>query len=1060
MKKIFTKTLALVAMLAASLSLSAQYCDFETGHEDNATFGDANGRILLSIEPTGNANEYKLTIKPNTEKGNTKKLDYMYVIGSSESGNISPYPATAGTDESSNEDELSTIFTCAGTTANLTIQWSYPDWTGRWECKPSDISLGSLTSCEGGSGEEECTDATKPTVTAVAVSDVTYNSAVLTITASDNVAVTRYIVKNGETQIKSSTTSPITLTGLTAGTTYSNIKVIAKDACENESDAFAVEEFATEERPSQCSGDLGHFGNPTVKRISYTIEYLPSSEKIRYTVEGYDTQVLDYLEIQTTSGNSGAVTITDGVAVWQQAAPAAGTEIGILFLYSTDAIGGNEMNAESCALNKEGIVYYKSRDCESSEPEPDPEEVYNVNFALKSNGASASAKSGNNAEEAIDNNTGSRWYSATADMTNDEKNDQWWQVDLGERRIFNLVQILWEGAYGKSFDIQKSNDGTNWTTIKEVRDQTISGPFPYLQEIELEANDTARFVRFQGIARGTVYAYSFYEFRVYLVGERVLTSLELGAAHILTETNPKVALIPTAGGIALTVAGKDQVGAPIDAGEYVYQIDGDVIAVEIEGKMVADEVGGPGSIVAKNGSVVSNTLHFYGYEGENVSLGKEVEASSEDANNPASNAVDNNEGSQWSAFAANTDAKEYDAWIVVDLGAFYDINLIAIRWEGACSKKYHVDFSADKETWRTAYNAGWNAIATHWEYLFGTEEDATKVRYVRVFSTEAVSNYGIKIMDLKVFGIPYVPAGDTEKPAMGEAELVSKSWNSAVIAVTATDNDEIGKYRVVDAENEFDNTFVPSADSKITVTGLKPSTTYNFTITAIDLSENESENSAILPAFTTESHLFAPDEAATAPTVAEAQILAVYSATYDANCGFDNWGSGATFEDDTYGKKCLGANGWFGLVNFGVLDCTDMEKLHADVWVENDASLRITPILQYWDSEDPEPKWKNYPEYGEIVNLTGQQWNSIDLVLSEGNLASNIDWTHTYQVKFDQVADLTFWLNNVYFFTTKADPTAIDNANANANAVKRIENGQLIIIKNGIRYNVAGQMVK
>ena len=114
-----------------------------------------------------------------------------------------------------------------------------------------------------------------------------------------------------------------------------------------------------------------------------------------------------------------------------------------------------------------------------------------------------------------------------------------------------------------------------------------------------------------------------------MVGERVLTSLELGAAHILTETNPKVALIPTAGGIALTVAGKDQVGAPIDAGEYVYQIDGDVIAVEIEGKMVADEVGGPGSIVAKNGSVVSNTLHFYGYEGENVSLGKEVEASSE-----------------------------------------------------------------------------------------------------------------------------------------------------------------------------------------------------------------------------------------------------------------------------------------------------------------------------------------------------------------------------------------------------------------------------------------------
>ena len=217
-----------------------------------------------------------------------------------------------------------------------------------------------------------CTDVTGPTVTAVEKSDITYNSIVLTVTASDNVGgtgIASYIVKNGDTQLASSATSPITVTGLTAGTTYNNIKVITKDGCNNESSAFDVESFTTLARPSQCEGDLGHFATWSTKRVHYTIEYLPTVEKIRYEVSGYGTQVLDYLEINTTSGNSGSVPIVNGVAVWKQTAPAAGTEMGIQFVFSTDAIGGNEINAENTTSftgNNEHLVYYKSRDCEAA----------------------------------------------------------------------------------------------------------------------------------------------------------------------------------------------------------------------------------------------------------------------------------------------------------------------------------------------------------------------------------------------------------------------------------------------------------------------------------------------------------------------------------------------------------------------------------------------------------------------------------------------------------------------------------------------------------------------
>lgn len=237
----------------------------------------------------------------------------------------------------------------------------------------TDIIGATFTSVDVDAACSSCTDETKPSISAVDVSDVTSNSAVLTITASDPVeegsGITSYVVKNNGSQIASSSSNVITLTGLTASTLYDDLTVNVVDNCGNTSDAFDVESFTTLARPSQCEGDLGHFATWSTKRVHYTIEYLPTVEKIRYEVSGYGTQVLDYLEINTTSGNSGSVPIVNGVAVWKQTAPAAGTEMGIQFVFSTDAIGGNEINAENTTSftgNNEHLVYYKSRDCEAA----------------------------------------------------------------------------------------------------------------------------------------------------------------------------------------------------------------------------------------------------------------------------------------------------------------------------------------------------------------------------------------------------------------------------------------------------------------------------------------------------------------------------------------------------------------------------------------------------------------------------------------------------------------------------------------------------------------------
>ena len=47
-----------------------------------------------------------------------------------------------------------------------------------------------------------------------------------------------------------------------------------------------------------------------------------------------------------------------------------------------------------------------------------------------------------------------------------------------------------------------------------------------------------------------------------------------------------------------------------------------------------------------------------------------------------------------------------------------------------------------------------------------------------------------------------------------------------------------------------------------------------------------------------------------------------------------------------------------------------------------------------------------------------------------------------------------------YFYVTEASAQGFDSINATSKAVKRIENGQIVIIKNGIRYNALGAEIK
>lgn len=631
-------------------------------------------------------------------------------------------------------------------------------------------------------------------------------------------------------------------------------------------------------------------------------------------------------------------------------------------------------------------------------------EVYDVNFALTSNGSSAEATSGN-ATAAIDNNAGTRWESAQEDP-------QTWTLDLGQARIFNTLEIVWEGAYGKTFTVSVSDDKETWTPVWTVEGQQLAG-FPHTQT-QVVDKTTARYIQFHGTARGTGYGYSFWEFRVYLAGTSTLTSLEAKPANGLAKIGE---------GLAINVTAKDQNGQVMaNAGEITYTVTPTDAGTVVNNVYTPGKIG-MASIVAAIGEVKAAAFEVFGYGGENVALSPDINnskivAQSDFAPNgtDAWHAIDGNEGSVWQGSATNggagdEESRTYDSWFVVDFGAYYDINLVSIKFEGACSQEYTVAFSANNEVWTMAYEYVGNAgINGHTKLIYGNDlQNNTKVRYARFHSTKAATQWGVKMYEFKVFGTPWVAPADDVKPVMGTAELVSTTFNSAVIAVTATDNEEVGKYRVVSAAPEYDKTFAPT-DGKITVTGLTASTKYTFTITAVDLAGNESENAATVEV-TTDKHDLKPTVAPATPTVDAKKVMAVYSDVYA--CSFsamEGWGQATQFEelnfDGDHVRYYTNLN-YLGWATATPINALNMEKLHLDIWAENTGSLKVTPIYGGAGLQTDDQK-------GLVVELQGQQWNAIELDLTE---FVGLDWSSIFQFKFDTpVGGNVFAIDNVYFY--------------------------------------------
>lgn len=148
-------------------------------------------------------------------------------------------------------------------------------------------------------------------------------------------------------------------------------------------------------------------------------------------------------------------------------------------------------------------VYYANGGSAATNTSVVPTAPASTNLALNKPATASSNESGSLTPNlAVDGNTDTRWSSAFSDP-------QWIRIDLGSTTNISRVILRWEAAYGKSYKIQTSNNGTSWTTIYSTT--TGDGGVDDLTGL----SGSGRYIRMEGMVRGTPYGYSLYEFEVY-----------------------------------------------------------------------------------------------------------------------------------------------------------------------------------------------------------------------------------------------------------------------------------------------------------------------------------------------------------------------------------------------------------------------------------------------------------------------------------------------------------------------------------------------------------------
>jgi cysteine-rich repeat protein len=362
---------------------------------------------------------------------------------------------------------------------------------------------------------------------------------------------------------------------------------------------------------------------------------------------------------------------------------------------------------------------------------------------------------------AIDGSATTRWSSAFADP-------QWIYVDLGASRHVSRVNLSWEAAASKSYQVQIASDpnGT-WSTL--YTDTNGNGGVDNITGL----NGTGRYVRMYSSARTTAYGNSLFDFAV------------------LGDNNPNCgANGPRCG------------NGVLESGEACD--DGNTNSGDGCSATCAVEATGCGSVkLTPTAATASSTAS---------------------ADFPASEAVDGvvqtgcNAANRWASAASDPQ------WLQVDLGALRHISRVTLRWECSASANYDVQVASNA-------NGPWATVASDPAGNGGVDDltglNATG-RFVRVYSYARTTSSGASLYEVEVYGDANAACGASAcvnggtnttslvvKPGIGARASTTTLSN----AVRVAQNPRTKKVYVLTVDGSLRELNLSTLDSTVVVTG-------------------------------------------------------------------------------------------------------------------------------------------------------------------------------------------------------------------------------------------------